>query len=197
MRRTLALAGAAVLTIGIIGLAGPAAADSDAGIASHGVVINQVGADLVDAGSGGNIQGSFVQIINHTGSSVELDDFTLSGCDATSGLVTFATIPVNTTLPNGETYLIADEAYHSGGGPLRDQQFAIGADLDQSASALRLVDSASSIQDAVKWGMVPDSTCASFPEALDPSGNPVSPNDTQSLNRDFSIDRWTLESPVL
>jgi hypothetical protein len=174
MRRTLALAGAAVLAIGISALPAPATADPIVG----DVVVSEVAANLVDAGPNSNIDGDFVELFNDSSDPVDVGGWAVLGCNPTSGDFEITTIPTGTTIPAGAKYLIADIQYGLGGGPTANRTFDSGADLVQSAGGVLLQDSSAAVKDDVKYGN-PSSQldCSAF------TASPVSPDNDESINR--------------
>lgn len=189
MRRTLALAGIAVL--GVTGLAGPASADPGAGVTDHGgIFINEFSVDLVDAGTSNDIDGTFLELINHNPTATSIADFEVSGCDATNAREVIAQVPAGVMLDPNETYLIADDTYASGGGDAPNLGFDNDApDLVQADGGLLLTNSPSGTpQDDVKWGDPQDLDCASFVDAN------VLPTDDESVNRSFVNDTWFLDN---
>jgi hypothetical protein len=173
MRRTLALAGAAVLAVGVSALPAPAAADP----ISPDVVINEIAAELDPLSSLHNYAGSFVELVNDSGGLVELEGYTLEACDATSGPFTLAVFDSDDEVLDGETFIIANDAFaNASGSPGRDAAFESGADLSQSGGGVRLVDTFTSVEDNVEWAGSP-SGCQGF---FDPG---VNPDDDKSIHR--------------
>jgi hypothetical protein len=173
MRRTLALAGAAVLAVGVSALPAPAAA----GPISPDVVINEIAAELDPLSSLHNYAGSFVELVNDSGGLVELEGYTLEACDATSGPYTLAVFDSEDEVLDGETFIIANDAFATAlGSPGRDAEFVSGADLSQSGGGVQLVETSTSAEDTVQWSS-PPSGCQGFDDVG------VDPDDNESINR--------------
>jgi hypothetical protein len=181
MRRTLALAGAAVLAVGVSALPAPAAADP---IVSD-VFINEVGAELSKLAVG--VEGGFVELKNTTGSSFSLDAYQLLSCNPNGNPEVAVDFDNNDSIPAGGTFLIADPMFDSIFSPTPDQLFDSEIDaLLQSEGGVALVNG-ETVKDSVEWGS-PPSTCT-YPaagEVLD---------DDSSINR-ASETEWDLAAPT-
>jgi hypothetical protein len=178
MRRTLALAGAAVLAVGVSALPAPASADPIVG----DVVVSEVAANLVNAGANSDIDGDFVELFNDSANSINIGGWDVFGCNPTSGDFKIATIPTSTILPAGEKYVIADPDYADSGAPELNRLFDEGADLVQSAGGVLLQTNSAVVKDDVKWGTLSSGLdCAAF------TASPVSPDSDESINRHPSL----------
>jgi hypothetical protein len=179
MRRTLALAGAAVLAAGVSALPAPASANPSV----TDVIINEVGAAL-DA----NVDGGFVELRNTTGAPYSLDNHVLQACDA-SGIETVIEFDSTDEISAHGFFLVGDPNYNPGlGEPSADKTFSEAITLAQSGGGVQLVNG-SSPEDDVKWGQAPQD-CSSF----DPAG--VVPDDDESLNNQQPADTWVLAEPT-
>lgn len=185
MRRTLALAGAAILAAGLGGLASGGSASADHGVA-HNVEASEVAVDLDTDFQGSGLEGTFVELQNNTGSSQPLDGYEVWGCTASTDFQIIAFGPSHDIDPDDQ-FLIADPSNYSGPRSA-EASFANPARglLNQDDGGIRLIDPVGTVN-GVKWGMPSqDTACAGLPTAKDGA----SPTDTHSLNYDTSIDVW-------
>jgi hypothetical protein len=170
MRRTLALAGAAVLAVGVSALPAPAAADPLA----PDVVINEVAADLDPDSALHNYASDYIQLKNPTGSAITLEDYTLKACDATSGPTTVVTFLSTDVIPANGLFLIANSDFADTFGTV-NKLFASGVNLVQNGGGVELEDTIADAEDNVQWGS-PAIGCQPF---FDPG---VDPDDDMSIN---------------
>lgn len=192
MRRTLALAGAAVLTVGLGTLAGPASADTGIALQETDALINEVAADLDPMAQ--DYDGSFVEFIDHRTNpqgDIELDGWTLSVCGSTSGsgLTTVVEFGPDHFVPEDGKFLVGDLTFDNDiDSPSPDAIVPGLNNLERAGGGVQLMDTSSSV-DNVEWG---DShaDCVNFADARDPSGDPVSPTGSESINRDIANDKW-------
>lgn len=187
MRRTLALAGAAILTVGLSGLAGPASADS--GIAQvPDIHLAEVAAELDNSSPDHDYDGGFIEIFNNnpSGTTQSLNGWSVEVCNSTSGRVTVVEFGLGDSIAGQGTLLIADRAF-VGPGVSPDRHFDPAMELEQSASGAALVNVSSTPVDTVRWGM--PGGCTSFVDAGD------TPNDDRSLNRQPD-DTWLRGIPT-
>jgi hypothetical protein len=177
MRRTLALAGAAVLAIGVNALPAPAAADP---IVSD-VFINEVAAELDTS-----IDGGFIEIKNNTDELVLLDDYLLNACSAT-GFDTVVEFDASDEIPAHGHFLIGDPTYNPGLSGPTAKPFDVSLTLAQSAGGVQLTNGSTPVDD-VKWG-TPPQDCSGF----DSAG--LAPDDDESLTR-LPDGTWELDEPT-
>lgn len=193
IRRALALAGAAALTVGAVGLPGPAAAD-EAGVTQTlpDAAISEIGIQMDTDVNGQQISGTFIEVKNLTSDPVSLENYTVEACTASSGLTDIPE-PFDSTdeIPAGETdrFLLANDVYNAVFGlPARDQEFdsAVNGFLEQDHGGLLLTDADTGLFHRVEWGMAhPD--CQGFePASVVPTGD-------KSLN--WSDSEWKLAEP--
>jgi hypothetical protein len=180
IRRALALAGAAVVAVGVSTLSTPGPASADPVVVGD-LVIQEVAAELVDAGSDNDIDGGFAQLVNTTNGSIDASGLTLTACNTTASFS--VTIPASTTIPAGGSYLVGDPAYNPGlFGPTPDRTF--GSALEQIAGGVILKDGSTPLDD-IQWGD-PHIDCSGLTEAG------VTPDNQRSINRG---NPWFLQTP--
>jgi hypothetical protein len=183
IRRALALAGAAVLAVGVstLSTAGPASADP---VVLGDVEINEIAAELDSAGPNSDIDGGFVELRNTTGGSLDVSGLKLMACNTTASFS--VTIPNSTTIPAGGKYLVGDPTYSTVTGATEDISFSSTLAQTDGGAILYDVDG-TSVLDDIQWGSDPHIAC----DGLTDAG--VTPDDQQSINRGSP---WFLQSPT-
>lgn len=183
MRRTLALAGAAILAAGLGGLAS-GSASADHGV-THDVEASEVAVDLDTTFQEDVLEGTVVELHNNDKvSSKSLDRYKVRGCTASDSFQIIAFGPGH-VIAADDQFLIADPSNYSGPAEAFFANPARGL-LNQDDGGVMLEDTITGlVVNGVQWGM-PHADCAS----LDPADGGASPTDTHSLNYDTSIDVW-------
>jgi hypothetical protein len=174
MRRTLALAGAAVLVVGVSALPTPASADP----LLPDVVINEIAAELNPSSSLHDFEGGFIELINNSSSLVELEGYLLQACDSDGNLTQVVSFGLDHEIAaNGGTFVIADPSFD---GSLEfvtpNLSFSTTGILLQEGGGVLLEETSTDEVDTVQWGSPPND-CQGFNDVG------VDPDDDKSINR--------------